>query len=85
MLRSAHKVSSSVKKGETLEDTVRCLECYCDAIVLRHPEVGAAARAAAATAVPVLNAGARVQVSRCVRPDSVCRSAVSLTCSRTRR
>lgn len=48
---------SSAKKGETLEDTVRCLECYADALVLRHPTVGAAKRAADACVKPVLNAG----------------------------
>ena len=48
---------SSAKKGETLEDTMRCLECYADALVLRHPVKGSAARAAAACAKPVLNAG----------------------------
>lgn len=49
--------NSSVAKGETLEDTVRCLECYCDVLVLRHPQVGAAATAAKYARVPVLNAG----------------------------
>lgn len=49
--------SSSVTKGESLEDTIRTMACYCDAIVLRHPSVGAAALAAAASPVPVLNAG----------------------------
>jgi aspartate carbamoyltransferase len=48
---------SSVSKGESLPDTVRTLECYADVIVLRHPEVGAAARAAAAARKPVINAG----------------------------
>ena len=48
---------SSVAKGESLPDTVRTLEAYCDVIVLRHPEVGAAAQAAAATRKPVINAG----------------------------
>ncbi|MBI4080659.1 MAG: aspartate carbamoyltransferase, partial [Candidatus Levybacteria bacterium] len=49
---------SSVAKGETLEDTIRVFEAYCDAIVIRHPEVGAAKRAAeAADFVPILNAG----------------------------
>lgn len=48
---------SSVAKGETLEDTIRTLEAYCDAIVLRHPEVGAAARAAAVASKPIVNAG----------------------------
>lgn len=49
--------TSSVKKGETLEDTVRSLASYSDVIVLRHPEIGAAARAAAVLDIPVLNAG----------------------------
>jgi carbamoyl-phosphate synthase/aspartate carbamoyltransferase/dihydroorotase/carbamoyl-phosphate synthase/aspartate carbamoyltransferase len=48
---------SSVSKGETLEDTIVTLGQYADAIVLRHPEVGAAARAAAVSPVPVINAG----------------------------
>eukprot|EP00455_Lapot_gusevi_P045281 TRINITY_DN576_c0_g1_i1.p2 TRINITY_DN576_c0_g1~~TRINITY_DN576_c0_g1_i1.p2 ORF type:complete len:319 (-),score=127.47 TRINITY_DN576_c0_g1_i1:368-1324(-) len=49
--------NSSVSKGETLEDTVRCLQCYCDALVLRHPVVGSAALAAKYARIPVLNAG----------------------------
>jgi aspartate carbamoyltransferase len=48
---------SSVAKGESLEDTVRTLESYSDAIVLRHPEMGSAAAAAAAASKPVINAG----------------------------
>ena len=48
---------SSVSKGETLQDTVRTMESYTDAIVLRHPEKGAAALAAAAATKPVINAG----------------------------
>lgn len=48
---------SSAKKGESLEDTVRCLECYADALVIRHPEMGAAKRAAGTCQKPVLNAG----------------------------
>jgi aspartate carbamoyltransferase catalytic subunit len=50
---------SSAAKGETLEDTVRVLEGYgVDAIVLRHPEEGAAARAAAAlNRTCLINAG----------------------------
>ena len=50
-------VYSSVTKGESLPDTVRTLECYCDVIVLRHPEVGAAATAARYARKPVINAG----------------------------
>lgn len=48
---------SSVAKGENLEDTVRTLECYSDVIVLRHPEQGSAAIAAAAVGIPLINAG----------------------------
>jgi len=48
---------SSVAKGETLEDTIRTMQCYADVIVLRHEEVGAASRAAAVAAVPIINAG----------------------------
>ena len=49
--------SSSVKKGETLQDTMRCLECYADVLVLRHPVKGSAAIAAKYCANPILNAG----------------------------
>jgi aspartate carbamoyltransferase catalytic subunit len=49
---------SSAAKGETIEDTVQVLNEYdFDAIVLRHHETGAAARAAAVSEVPILNAG----------------------------
>ena len=48
---------SSVSKGETLEDTIRVMGQYSDVIVLRHPEEGAAARAAAVSPVPVINGG----------------------------
>lgn len=48
---------SSVSKGESLPDTVRTLECYADVIVLRHPEVGAAATAAKYARKPIINAG----------------------------
>ena len=48
---------SSVSKGETLQDTVKTMESYTDAIVLRHPEKGSAALAAAAASKPVINAG----------------------------
>ena len=48
---------SSVAKGESLPDTVRTLESYADVLVLRHPEVGAAAQAAHYCKKPVINAG----------------------------
>jgi len=49
--------SSSVRKGETLADTVRMVSGYADAIALRHPEAGAAREASQAASVPVVNAG----------------------------
>jgi len=49
--------SSSVKKGESLADTMRVIAGYTDAIVLRHPSEGAAKLAAEFVDVPVINAG----------------------------
>jgi aspartate carbamoyltransferase catalytic subunit len=48
---------SSAAKGETLEDSIRVVSSYADVIVIRHYEEGAAKRAAAASSVPVINAG----------------------------
>jgi len=48
---------SSAIKGETVEDTIRMIGGYADAIVIRHPQQGAAARAAAVSEVPILNGG----------------------------
>ncbi|HEX3629692.1 MAG TPA: aspartate carbamoyltransferase [Candidatus Dormibacteraeota bacterium] len=53
---SAGKTSSAAK-GETLEDTIRVLSGYADAIAIRHPEIGTAARSAEVASVPVINAG----------------------------
>lgn len=44
VLRISGTKNSSISKGESLEDTVRCLECYSDIIVLRHPMKGAPER-----------------------------------------
>lgn len=48
---------SSTQKGETLQDTIRTLACYGDAIVLRHPEESSAALAAKFSPVPIINGG----------------------------
>lgn len=48
---------ASGPRAETLEDTVRTVERYCDVIVIRHPETGAAKRAADVASVPVINGG----------------------------
>ncbi len=51
--------TSASKKGETLEDTIRCLECYADVTVLRHPTTGSVQSVALGTGTvkPVINAG----------------------------
>lgn len=49
--------SSSVKKGETLADSVRVLEGYVDAMVLRHPREGAAQMATDFVDIPLINGG----------------------------
>ena len=49
--------ASSAAKGESLEDTIQVVTGYADAIVLRHPEVGAVERVARVAKVPVLSAG----------------------------
>ncbi|MCI4351693.1 MAG: aspartate carbamoyltransferase, partial [Thermoplasmata archaeon] len=53
----ADAAQSSVKKGETLYDTIRMLSAYGDAIVLRHPNEGSARLAAQTSEKPVINAG----------------------------
>ena len=53
---NAREFSSAIK-GETVEDTIRIVAGYADAIVIRHHEQGAAHRAAAVATVPIINAG----------------------------
>jgi aspartate carbamoyltransferase catalytic subunit len=48
---------SSAAKGETLEDSIAVINYYADVIVMRHYEAGASERAAAVSAVPIINAG----------------------------
>ena len=48
---------SSTQKGESLEDTIRTLDQYGDAIVLRHPEPDSVDNAARAAGGPIINAG----------------------------
>lgn len=51
------KTNSSSTKGETLEDTIRVVTGYTDAIIMRHSFNDAAERAAKVATVPVINAG----------------------------
>lgn len=48
---------SSASKGESLRDTIRVVQGYADAIVLRHYENDAAEVAASVANVPIINAG----------------------------
>lgn len=64
MLRLGGKVigfsepnSSSVAKGESIEDTIRTVACYADAAVMRHPQEGAPRLASRYSSIPVINAG----------------------------
>lgn len=47
----------STQKGETLQDSTRIIASYADAIVIRHPQEGAARLAADIAEIPVINAG----------------------------
>lgn len=49
--------TSSAAKGESIQDTVRIVESYSDAIAIRHPQAGSSAAAASVANVPILNAG----------------------------
>lgn len=48
---------SSTQKGETLQDTIRTLGCYGDAVVLRHPNPNSTDIAAKFSPVPIINGG----------------------------
>jgi aspartate carbamoyltransferase catalytic subunit len=48
---------SSEVEAEQVEDSIRIIGSYADAIVVRHPEAGGASRAAKVSPVPVVNAG----------------------------
>ena len=48
---------TSIKKGETLQDTIMTVSGYCNVIVMRHPVEGTARLASEIASVPVINAG----------------------------
>jgi len=48
---------SSVKKGESLADTIRTVQNYSDIIVIRHPMEGSAKMATRFADIPIINAG----------------------------
>ncbi len=49
--------SSSVKKGESLKDTIKTVANYSDLIIMRHPMEGSARWASEVSNVPIINAG----------------------------
>jgi len=51
------KEFSSAIKGESLQDTIRVVSSYCDCIIMRHYEEGAAKIASEVTGTPIINAG----------------------------
>ena len=53
----ADSSSTSTSKGESLKDTIKMVDNYCDLIVMRHPLEGAARFASEVASVPVINAG----------------------------
>jgi carbamoyl-phosphate synthase/aspartate carbamoyltransferase len=54
---SINAQNSSIQKGETIEDTIQTLCCYCDAIVMRHPAKGSLDIAAKVCSKVLINAG----------------------------
>ncbi len=57
ILDVSQMMATSIAKGETLADTIRMVDSYCDAIVMRHPYEGAARLATKYARSPVINAG----------------------------
>ncbi|RWS17955.1 CAD protein-like protein [Dinothrombium tinctorium] len=54
---SVNESSSSVQKGETLEDTIVSISQWSDVIVLRHPKPGAVEKVSKTCPIPVINGG----------------------------
>ena len=57
VLGFADAKSSSVSKGETVQDTVRVINCFADIIAMRHKVEGAPLAATDVTSTPIINAG----------------------------
>ncbi|MFH2094137.1 MAG: aspartate carbamoyltransferase [Bacteroidota bacterium] len=49
--------TTSVKKGESLKDTIKTVAQYSDLIIMRHPVEGSARYASEVSEVPIVNAG----------------------------
>ena len=57
VLGFADAKSSSVSKGETVQDTVRVINCFADIIAMRHKVEGAPLAATEVSSTPIINAG----------------------------
>lgn len=57
VLGFSDSASSSVSKGESVEDTIRVISCYADICAMRHPKEGAPMVAAHYSGIPIINAG----------------------------
>jgi aspartate carbamoyltransferase catalytic subunit len=53
----SNEKSTSVKKGETIADTVKNVEGYADVIAMRHPIEGSARIASEVCSCPIINGG----------------------------
>jgi carbamoyl-phosphate synthase / aspartate carbamoyltransferase len=49
--------SSSTKKGETLYDTLKCIESYCDLVIIRTSLKGSLTELQTKIKIPIINAG----------------------------
>lgn len=49
--------TTSLHKGESIEDTIRVVSSYADLVVMRHSAPGSATTGATASSVPFINAG----------------------------
>lgn len=49
--------TSSIKKGESIADTIRCVSFYSDIAVIRHPKEGTPKLASMYSSIPIINAG----------------------------
>ena len=49
--------NSSIKKGESIADTIRCVSFYSDIAVIRHPKEGTPKLASMYSNIPIINAG----------------------------
>lgn len=49
--------TSSIKKGESIADTIRCISYYSDIAVIRHPKEGTPKLASLYSDIPIINAG----------------------------